>query len=184
MKISVGLNSKSIQSAIKELEKAKQQLQDKMINEFYKNCYEFFVDKANYYVQAHDIGYVIKEDIKSSWQFETIPNGVRFVNNAEKAVFVEFGVGIAGENSHPNAQETGYEYNVPSDYKRDDNSWEFVSSEEYLDIPLKDTITNGIGDRFYMTYGTQGALYAFNALEDLRIEMPKIWQQIKIKYWG
>ena len=48
MKIKVGLNKQSVKNAINALKTAKKQLQGKMLNEFYKECYNYFVGRANY----------------------------------------------------------------------------------------------------------------------------------------
>ena len=191
MKIKVGLNKQSVKTAINALKTAKKQLQGEMLNEFYKECYNYFVSRANYHLLSSDIGELVIAEIQSSWIFERTVNGAKFTNNAEKAVYVEFGVGIVGQgNKHPNADETFYLYNVPSypkSYHGNTGAWSFNTTEEELDIPqsaIDYQLPNDEGGIWVKTYGTKGVWYAFNALEDLRIEYPKIWERIKIKYWG
>ena len=191
MKIKVGLNKQSVKNAINALKTAKKQLQGEMLNEFYKECYNYFVGRANYYLSTADIGQLTKGDIQTSWRFERTVDGAKFVNDAQRAVFVEFGVGIVGErNEHPNANETFYLYNVPSypkSYHGNTGAWSFNTTEEELDIPqsaIDYQLPNDNGGIWVKTYGTKGVWYAFNALEDLRLEYPKIWERIKIKYWG
>ena len=184
----VRLNGKSIQSAIKRLETAKKQLQDKMLDEFYKECYNYFISQANFHLLTSGIGDLVIAEIQSSWHYEKTANGATFTNDAEKAVYVEFGVGIVGqENQHPNADMAGYQYNKPSESKLVDGSWVFKSYEDELDIPQnaivgRDFLSSGITR--ILTRGTKGTWYAFNALEDLRLEYKNIWQKIKEKYWG
>ena len=159
-----------------------------MLDEFYYECYKYFVRSANYYLLSSGIGDLIIAEIQSSWNYEKTLNGAKFTNEAEKAVYVEFGVGIAGsESEHPNASEAGYQYNMPSQNKLVDGSWIFKSYEDELDIPQKAITSKDYtadGKLRILTSGTKGCFYAFNALEDLRLEYPKIWERIKIKYWG
>lgn len=188
MKISVALNEKSIKNAIQTLEKAKKQLEREMLDDFYKRCYEYFVGQANFHLLSSGVGDLVIAEIQSSWNYERTLNGAKFTNNAEKAVYVEFGVGIVGgADKHPNADMTGYVYNKPSDKKLIGGRWVFKSYEDELDIPRSAFLGYGYmadGRLKIMTEGTEGTMYAFNALEDLRLYMPKIWEEIKIKYWG
>lgn len=201
MKLKIALNQKSIKNAINTLKTVKKQLQGEMLDEFYKRCYDYFVSHANYYLLSSGIGDLVIAEIQSSWKYvptmhldiignniSTYKGGVKFINTAEKSVYVEFGVGVVGEeNEHPNANNTNYKYNIPSDSKDIDNSWMFKSFEEELDIPQKAIVGSkemADGRLKVWTYGTQGCFYAFNALEDLRKEVPNIWKEIKIKYWG
>lgn len=201
MKIKVGLNQQSIKDALKTLKKAEKQLKGEMLNEFYKRCYDYFVSRANYYLLSSGIGDLVIAEIQSGWQYVPIMNldiignnistykcGVKFINTAEKAVYVEFGVGIEGEeNKHPNSTETNYQYNLPTKSKGADGSWQFKAYEDELDIPQSAIVssqTKADGRLKILTYGTEGVWYAFNALEDLRLQYKNIWQEIKQKYWG
>ena len=192
MRIRVSLNKNSIDNAQRQLKKAKEQIK-KMLDEFYYECYEFFVARANEKLSLSEIGSLVKEDIQTSWEFVKTANGAKFVNSSDKSVYVEFGVGIVGEaNPHPNAEETSYEYDKDSPYKTWDRSWYFYTNSNELDLPLSaltdirgyDDHRGNKGKRLIVgTQGTKGVWYAFNALEDLRAELPKIWLKVKQKYW-
>lgn len=189
MKIQVSLNRKSIKNAIKQLNKAKKQLQGEMLNEFYKKCFNYFVSQANFYLISSGIGDLVIAEIQSSWNYERTLNGAKFTNDAEKAVYVEFGVGIVGEgNKHPNAEQTDYQYNVPSKSKFPiDDAWRFKAYEDELDIPQKAIISHDYtsdGRMRILTMGTEGVWYAHKALMDLRTQYRRFWEDIKIKYWG
>ena len=188
MKLKVGLNKQSVKNTINALKTAKKQLQGEMLNEFYKECYNYFVERANYHLLSSGIGDLVIAEIQTSWHFEKTISGAKFTNDAEKAVYVEFGVGIVGgENEHPNADNTGYQYNVPSQSKLADGSWVFKSYEDELDIPQKAITARDFtadGKLRILTSGTKGCFYAFNALEDLLLKHKNIWERIKIKYWG
>ena len=66
-------------------------------------------------------------------------NGVAtLINEYQKAVYVEFGTGIVGEeNPHKMASSAGYEYNVDSPYKDEQGRWTFYADLEELDLPIK-----------------------------------------------
>ena len=200
MKIQVSLNQKSIKDAIKQLKNAKKQLQGEMLNEFYKKCYDYFVSQANFYLISSGLGDLVIAEIQSSWEYIKLGNlliegqpkfynGIQIRNTAEKAVYVEFGVGVVGEgNKHPNAEQTDYQYNVPSDSKFPiDDAWRFKAYEDELDIPQKAIISHDYtsdGRMRILTRGTEGVWYAHKALMDLRTQYRRFWEEIKIKYWG
>ena len=195
MKIKVGLNKQSVKNTINALKTAKKQLQGEMLNEFYKECYNYFISRANYHLLSSDIGELVIAEIQSSWIFERTVNGAKFTNDAEKAVYVEFGVGIVGqENQHTNANNLGnnYQYNMPSESKyagkyHDENTWRFYANDksevDLVDGFYEEWHTKN-GDIKVITKGSPAVMYAFNALEDLRLEYKNIWERIKIKYWG
>lgn len=200
MKIQVSLNQTSINNAIKRLQEEKKRLTGVMLDEFYRKCFEFFVSQANFYLTYSGLGDLVISEIQSSWEYMRIGNlliggdskvynGIQIKNVAEKAVFVEFGVGVVGEEKkHPNADATNYEYNVPSDSKFPiDDAWRFKAYEQELDIPQKAIISHDYtsdGRMRILTRGTEGVWYAHRALMDLRTQFRRIWEEIKIKYWG
>lgn len=183
MRLRIELNKKSIENAKKTLEVMKKQLQGEMLEEFYNKCFDYFVEQCNMYLSIKNIGENVKSDINNSWHYERTEKGARFYNDSEKAVYVEFGVGIVGkENKHSNADEVGYNYSVGTKIK-DDGTWIFnVSNDDDIDIQ-EDYIINRTTNTV-KTKGSPAIMYAFQALEDLRIEYPKIWENIKVKYWG
>ena len=185
MKIKVGLNKQSVKNAINALKTAKKQLQGEMLNEFYKECYNYFVGQCSVYLNQSTIGESVKAEIDSGWNYERTENGARFVNNAEKAVFVEFGVGSVGQDKpHKNAKNLGndYKYNIGA-YILPDNSWIFsVSDDSHIDIE-QDSVLNRT-EHTVRTKGSPSIMYAYQALMDLKDRYKRIWKEIKIKYWG
>ena len=185
MKIKVGLNKQSVKNAINALKTAKKQLQVEMLDEFYFECYLFFVEHCRQWLDTSTIGEEVKNEINIGWKYQRTKSGAKFVNNAEKAVYVEFGVGMVGkDNYHTNAKNLGndYKYNIGTKILPD-GSWIFsVSDDNEIDIQ-QGFILNRT-ENTVRTKGSPAVMYAFNALEDLRLEYPKIWEQIKIKYWG
>lgn len=198
MKIKIGLNQKSINNAIKTLNKAKNQLENQMTVDLLNGCYEWLKKRANELLSYSDIGENVKNGIMDGWTIETISaNKVIVKNTHEKAVYVEFGVGLVGEESpHANASETNYEYNVESDSKDENGMWGFYVNSSDLDLPQSSlefgTVRLIDKDRkkqrnrlFVKTSGAKGIMYAYNALMDLKEYGAKeVWNEIKAKYWG
>lgn len=190
MKIEFGFDVKSINKAVKTLEKAKKDLQDKLVVDLLNGCCEWLIRRANENLEQVSIGGEIKSEIQANWQTSIIGNIAKITNIYDKAVYVEFGVGIVGaKNEHPNANKTSYWYDLPTEYKNAEGGWHFdVDDEAVLDLPKTAIITqddNDDGSISIYTLGTQGALYAYNALVDLHDYGAKeVWEQVKLKYWG
>lgn len=190
MKITIGLNKKSIQNAIKSLKQQRQILIDKAIPEYLNRAAERIKELANQNLDKADIGENVKEAIKDSWFIEKTSNShIVLYNISRKSAYVEFGVGIIGQTEkHPNADNTGYEYNVKTEYKFGQGFWQFtVEDRSWLDIP-EDAIIyqdfNKAGESI-ITQGTQGAWYLFNAMQDFKMNEAKpLWEKVKKKYWS
>lgn len=199
MKLTVGLNTKSIKNAIKQLETAKKQLNDKMVDELLVACCERIKSLANENIATLDIGENVKSGIQGAWTVEKIDNGYKLTNTWHKAhgkfemaaAYVEFGTGVVGgDNPHPKASETGYDYNVPSSSKDEDGVWSFFTNTADLDLPDGNYLVEkrfGQGSRLLIsTQGTPATRFLYNAV--MRFDSEKhaqtIWQEIKAKYWG
>lgn len=191
MKINVDLNAKSIQNAINALKTAERQLNEQMLNDFLIGACEWIRERANGYLALSTVGSGVIAEIQSGWVIG-VPTGGKIImeNTADKAVYVEFGVGVIGEqNKHDNADETGYEYNVPSESKSASGRWVFgLEDETSLDLPddsYKQKQAKGKDLVWIITKGAKGTMYAYNAIVDFRDKGAKeVWQKIKVKYWG
>lgn len=192
MKIKIKLGEKSISSAIKQLQTAKNQLETIMIKDFLMTCCSWIYEYANRYVELSSIGENVKSNITTGWQEPEIrQESNRMIatlrNTDDQAVYVEFGVGIVGkQNSHERVDsgEVNYQYNIGSKIDRTTNQWIFnVSSDSDIDIQaeyIDNRTTNTV-----KTQGSPAVMYAYNACVDLEaIGFKTIWQQIKKKYWG
>ena len=202
MKIEIALNKQSIKNAIKQLNAIKKTVPT-MQQEFLMEVAHWLTDRANDYITNSDLGSLVKDQIRGSWSYEPTANGVKIINRAEKAVYVEFGVGIVGQSqAHPNASAEGYEYNMDSPSKSIDGSWTFFANSEELDLP-KDALLahnwyegkRGKGGEkgkrlLIMTRGAKGVWYAYNAIVDAQMELAKanggeigkMWEDIKARY--
>lgn len=186
MNINVGLNSQSIKDAKKEIRKIKQKFERQTIyRKFLRECAKFLKQRMRAYLEISGIGRNVIEGIMSSWEVTVTDNKATMVNRHDKAVFVEFGVGIMGAyDPHPNATIENYDYNVASDAKDEMGEWHFFSNAADLDIPQR-AITwgsNGQGKRNRMsihTRGVNGVWYAYNALQDLKLHWKSIWNNTK-----
>lgn len=195
MKINITLNNKSIEDALKALKTVKKQLQEQMIDEFLIECCRAIRTLSNERLEFVDIGSNVKEEIISSWDEPyKIQNGNRTAyilkNNSDKSVYVEFGVGVVGEeNPHENAAMAGYDYNMASPAKGIDGSWVFSTTMEDLDLPLKDIVDYSDyrnNTLVVSTKGTSATMFVYQSIMDFKDrQMAKnIWAQIKKKYWG
>ena len=188
-KITVELNSKSIRNTIKLLNQEKKRI-EQATREYFELSADWIINRANEILDRSDIGENIKNEIFGGWDTEWVaPNQLKIVNHSRKAVYVEFGVGIIGQtDKHPNADNTGYEYNVDSEHKFGQGFWQFtVPSADYLDLPQKASISQD-NDKYGMsiiTQGTEAVWYLFNAVEDFKLrEQSRLWEIIKKKYWS
>ena len=194
-KITIELNTKSINEARKYLLNLKKQI-PKMQQELLVAVAHWVTEKANKYIDLSDIGYLVKEQIKGGWEYQQSSNGIKIINRTQKAVFVEFGVGIVGQgDAHPQASVEGYEYNVDSYHKdrKGSGTWVFQSSLDELDLPLNNVefAYNESGtDYAIVTRGAKGVWYAYNAIVDAQMELAKsgggeigkMWEDIKARY--
>ena len=152
-RLQVELSVKSITETIKKLQFAKKQVKKgDMVKDFLELVCEWIIKKANYYLNASDIGELVKLQIRNSWSYVVENGSAKIINNANKiqstqdengstqetvplAVLVEFGVGVVGESSpHPNADEANYKYNLPTVSKDDSGMWYFWTNSNELDI--------------------------------------------------
>lgn len=209
MKIEIALNKQSIKNAIKQLTAIKKTVPT-MQQEFLMEVAHWLTDRANDYITNSDLGSLVKDQIRSSWSYEPTANGVKVINRAEKAVYVEFGVGVVGQSqAHPNATAEGYEYNMSHTYtdkngvvrstKDENGMWYFWTNSNELDIPLSaiedrkgfDDFRGKQGKRLVVgTRGAKGVWYAYNAIVDAKMELAKanggkigeLWEKIKKRY--
>lgn len=195
MKITVELNQKSIQEAKNKLLYIKKVL-PQIKKDFMESVAKWLIERANYHLKNSDIGENVKNDIIDGWVYNFTPTGVQITNNNEKAVFVEFGVGVVGQSQeHPKASVEGYEYNVKSPYKdrKGTGTWVFKSTLQNLDLPqanVEFAYNNSNTDYAIVTRGAKGVWYAYNAIVDANIELAKanggkigeLWEEAETRY--
>ena len=193
MIINVALTEKSIKQAIAELERVKKDTLPLLVKEILGFLCDFFIKRANEHLDRSTVGANVKEGIKSAWKPSLAGSVLTITNDDDKAVFVEFGVGIRAKQSgqHPNAQNQDgkpYQYDIGGHPL---GIWGFkIDDLADLDLPsgkasyeateLKD------GGYSIGTRGAVGAMYAYNALMDIRDDLQnpngiiqREWQRIK-----
>jgi hypothetical protein len=198
MKINVELSPKSLQETIKKLKQVeKLYTKGTLIKDFLEDVCMWVIDRANWYLENADLGELVKLQIRNGWEYEIGTNGAKIINSAEKAVFVEFGVGNVGFfEPHPNADYELYQYDVPYGSKDENGVWYFYTNLEDLDLPMsalnaysKTFENDKRGRMFVATSGAKGVMYAYNALIDARNdlqnpngELAQIWRTIQKQY--
>lgn len=194
MQIKIDLSKpNSVKKAIQALERAKATLLDKVVEELAKECANAILERANENLQKADIGSNLILQIQAGWVFDGSNGKYTLSNIADKAVYVEFGVGITGEQDpHPNASRARYDYDMDGK-KLKDRSWIFrVDDIDLIDIAERYVMTRPNGEKFYetgrtiRTQGQPAIMYLYNALIDFveSDEPQKIWSKISRKYFG
>lgn len=191
--INVYLNSTSINNAINKLKQTQVEL-DTMLDEFLEECCKWFINRANIYVKTGHRGSNVEKDIMASWTYAVSGGSALITNHSDKACFVEFGVGLLGQqNPHPNAEITNYEYNKDTGRKfksyNGEDWWIFkLQDEEDLDLYPEDYLFKyARSGLYFVTKGSWGAMFSHRALVDMVIQ-PKVirnlWAKVKQKHWG
>ena len=184
--IEIELSAKSIKQAIRHFKKAETEITGgRLMKAFLNKCYTRIIQMINLNIDSLQ-GYSseIKEKIKGGWNKEIVGDTLIVTNTSDKAVFLEFGVGLIGESSpHPEAANEGYEYNIPTEHKDSDGYWRFYVWADMGDIDIQRknyTIDKSLwrGQRLVIkTKGNEAQLYTYNALMDfvMNHEGQKIW---------
>jgi hypothetical protein len=191
MRINIALNPQSIKKAVQQLKSVKKSIPT-MVAEFLTECCKWIIDRANELLADVDIGANVIDDIQSNWTYTVTENSAKIVNSSGRAAFVEFGVGVVGQNSpHPWSDAAGYDYNIPTQYKTQNGEWHFFRNADNLDLPQgsydTDWVTGKYEDRARMhiwSRGATGSMYLYNAFMDLQTTgaMKQIWDKVLARY--
>lgn len=191
-KVIIRLNKQSIKKAIDKLNKIQSQLESgAIIEDFLGGVCRWLIHRATYYVNVSDIGDNVKTDINAHWSYAVNGSKAIITNDADQAVFVEFGVGNVGKSiPHPNANvavDGGYIYN-----KNNHRAWVFYAeSEDDVDMHkgyiAKERKNGGL---WIITKGSWRVMYAYNAIVDARNDLmnpngqiAQIWKSVKSRYF-
>lgn len=198
------LSTKGINAIVRDLKKRRAKYET-MVKEFFFDCCRKIIEYANANIRNYPIGDKVLFDIMTNWHYAEsfTGNSIVLSNRAEKAAYVEFGVGIVAESSpHPLANDVNYDYNKPSFAKstaiaqgKPDGTWVFYQNQDDLDLP-----TSALDDRIYFnepntrrsnrmliqTRGTEPTMFLFNAVLMFinNNDAVKIWEEVKQRYWG
>ena len=187
MKIKVSLNEKSIKETISRLNKIKKDYAV-AYEDFLEDVALWLINKANENLDMSDIGDNVKQDIKNSWEYDRTATGIKITNRSDKAVFVEFGVGMIGaQQPHQNANANGYAYGIGKKI-RDDGTWIFnPKSEADIDIQSQ-YLVQGLeeGHTTAVTRGQPAVMYAYNAIVDIKVgkTLQNLWEKNRKRNLG
>lgn len=168
--IKINFDVKSIREAIKEIEGIKKKFKKEIPDLFLSKCLEWVKDRANnFYLPNIKMSSKILGDINAGWRIEKISQNIkRLVNDSDKAVFVEFGVGIVAQSKpHPNSSNNNpqYEYNIKTNRKDKYGQWRFrVNDSNDIDL-VEGNYTQE--ENLITTSGSPANLYLYNAAMDL-----------------
>lgn len=168
--ININFDVKSIKEAIKQVKEVQKKMQTEVPRTFITRCLDWVMNKANDYLNSFYMSSDIITDIQSKWEKSVIGNVGTLINTSNKAVYVEFGVGLVGQgNPHPNSSVSGYEYNVASGKKDISSKWRFKLDEEQgVDLNVGYYTARNSGDgKLITTQGSPSNLYLYNAMMDL-----------------
>lgn len=186
MDISVNiLDLKSLENAIKKLKKYKESYEE-MKTELLRRSCNWVRARALSHLGASGISPFVARDIDDSANI-IVDKGVARLVYGDKAVWVEFGVGIEGKGTYKGEVDPRYEYNKESDYKLIDGGWVFETDIEYLDMP-QDAIVSSMrkssGHTKILTRGTKGAMFLYNSIVDYMAQniAEKLWKEILKEY--
>lgn len=190
-KININFSVKSIKNAMGNLQKIEDALKNLAIQRFLLKSANRIVELSNLYLMRSeiDIGSQVKDQIIAGWQPPRISDNKVVVENTEdRAMFIEFGVGIIGKQSGynsntNNANINGYEYDYESGKKKKDRSWVFENTgKSSLDIKEYYVLNefDGSDNKMYVrTKGQPAQLYVYNALLDFKEsgEAQRLWNE-------
>ena len=198
MRINIDLSKKSIENAIKQIKTVQKKVQKDLPRVYLEKCVNEIIKLANENLMATNIGSRVQSLIQSSWQISpvvgnkiTLSNTAQFEAGKNLAVFVEFGVGIVGqENSHELAKEANYQYNVPSSSKKSNGQWSFgtADNESYMNLErgYYETYNFGDGVLTIVTKGSPATLFLYKAWKTFETTglYKTLWEQAKAEVIG
>lgn len=198
MRINIDLSKKSIENAIKQIKAVQKKVQKDLPRVYLEKCVAKIIELANQNLMATNIGSKVKSIIQSQWKISpvvgnkiTLSNTAQLESGKNLAVFVEFGVGIVGqENSHELAKEANYQYNVPSSSKKENGQWSFgtADGESYMNLEREyyETYDFGDGVLTIVTKGSPATLFLYKAWKTFETSglYKTLWEQAKAEVIG
>lgn len=137
------------------------------ISIYLQRCCEWIREEADLRLMNSGIGDTVISNIINSSEIKVSGN-IGKLSYGDKAVYVEFGVGIVGsQDPHPQAVQSGYKYDVDSIRKKRDRSWIFsVSSEAEIDIRQENILKRT--ENTVRTLGNQASLFLYQSALDFK----------------
>lgn len=159
-KITINLDPKSIDKAIKELQEYKRDLKSK-INELVEELTYRGEEIAKIEVKAMDAVYTgeLERSIKGYFSHST---GVGIIEaGAPYAVYVEFGTGVVGEGSpHPDIRASGWVYDINN---HGEEGWVYFNERD---------------GKLHWTKGFKSRPFMYNTAQQLEKECSRIAREV------
>lgn len=197
MKINISLDKKSIQNAIKQINELKKRVQKELPKVYLQKCIASIIEIANKNLLMVDIGFEVKIAIQNGWKISpVVGNKITLTNNAEfekgknLAVFVEFGVGLAGEQrSHDFASEAKYDYNVPTQAKDKNGYWYYNLESGADSMNIESNYYEGYNSDkgfVFKTAGSPATMFLYKAWKEFETSglYKTLWEQAKAEVIG
>lgn len=191
MHINIDLSKKSIENAIKQIKAVQKKVQTELPRVYLQKCVEWIKNTANFNLKTHYLSDDIVSKIENAWDTEYLSNNyIRLINTEDTATYLEFGVGIVGqENRHTVATNAGYKYNVPSEYKKEDGSWRFYLEEGEgvdLNVGTYNVYYTKNGKKKVVTKGSPANMFLFKAMKEFETsgKYKELWEQAKAEVIG
>jgi hypothetical protein len=198
MKINISLDKKSIENAIKQIKAVQKKVQTDLPRVYLQKCVESIKAIANRNIDMTDIGIEVKIAIKNGWGITpvvgnriTLSNSAEFESGKNLAVFVEFGVGMVGqEQSHTLASQANYEYNVISDAKDQNGKWFYTLREGESRMNIESRYYQADEDnRFglgFVTKGSPATMFLYKAWKEFETSglYKTLWEEAKKEVIG
>ena len=188
--INIDFEVKTLKKAIKDLKSIEKKLNTTVQKEFLTRCAKWVIKRANQNLKSSFLGDSIVNGIIEGWEkpkvfFWDNYCYIQVSNINDKAVYIEFGVGIVGQQQpHPEANNEDYEYNIPTKSKNEEGKWRFVLGKNQdidLNVGYYNVRAKSSKDtkKLITTKGSPANLYLYNALMSMLTEKPfeKLWQQ-------
>lgn len=164
-------------------------MQTELPRVFLEKCAKWIREEADNNLSRIPMDYEVISLIQKNWVTSpvvgnkiTLSNVANYGAGKNVAVFVEFGVGSVGQSkAHEMADETNYEYNVPSRYKHSDGKWTFNAHHQQYAIDLNKGYyyiyqRENSGQITAVTKGSPANMFLFKAVK--AFETSGIYQQL------
>jgi len=193
-KITFDFSEKSVNAAIKQIKKLKTGLTTSVSDMFLQLSVEWIKKRAIFYLQVSKNDLSLMQEIANSFTVTALSRYLyKLENTHEKGAFIEFGVGVVGqESAHEEASAVSWQYNIPTEKKSADGSWTFYADiGTGIDVQDKNREERIIGGENrprlkIITRGNEPARFMYQAVIDYMHngEYRAIYKMALAMVWG
>ena len=194
--VTFDLSEKGIVNAKKEIKNIIKAINKEVNTEFVSMCLDWIQNRAIQYLETSGLDSDMINALRENFVKKVFVNAGHLVVSHPQGAYIEFGVGQVGlQEPYPKAefnQEINWEYDMDSDAKYPlSRRWTFViKSNEPLDmLPQNAKLykEKDNGNKVYISQGSQGVLFMYNAIMDFanNLEIPaQLYRSAWAKYLG